>query len=108
MGAHMHKVAWRIDVCCHMHRKVLQLRLIGKIALLNLVVAIPEISQAVRGIPVQCLCMQLLRDVNNSPRPLSMQNGFTKVLQTLFCVSNTSLWRHKVRKFGEYSAKLLP
>ena len=91
MGAHMHKVAWRINVRCHMHRKILQLRLIGKVALLHLAVAVPEIPQTVRGIPVHCLRMQLFCDVNNSTGPLFIQSRLRIGLQGHFCIKHKSV-----------------
>ena len=99
MGAHMHKVAGRINVRCHMDRKILQLRLIGKVALLNLGVAVPEIAQTVRGIPVQCLRVQFLRDVNNSTGPLSRQSRLRVGLQGHKSASGGGTNRWTVSKF---------
>lgn len=47
----MHKVTSSIDVGSQVHREVLQLRLIGKIAFFDPSVTFPEISQTIGRLP---------------------------------------------------------
>ena len=59
----MGKVAGCIDMGGHMYREILEQGLVGKVALLNARVPLPEFSQAAGGVPVQRAGMQLLCNV---------------------------------------------